>query len=243
MVVNGELIYSTEDLMTLILKSNPGYKSSSLYNKIEEMENNGEITRVGKTQYVFAKRKSFNNEIEGNIAKGVDKLMKNNYSSDFEYVIYETTATLNQFLNHLINKNIIILEVNKFFLDHVFNTLKDAGYKSVLINPNKEDVFRYIEDDSIILLPLISRSPIDKKNKRITIEKLAVDMICSTTLNCFYEGAELPNVIEDILFNYKVRYDTLKNYAKRRHALDKLKALTPKTMEIMFTSCALKKRT
>ena len=234
MVVNGELIYNTEDLMNLILKSNPGYKSSSLYNKIEEMENNGEITRVGKTQYVFAKRKSFNNEIESNVAKKVDKLIKSNYSADFEYVIYETTTTLNQFLNHLINRNVVILEVGKFFLEHVFNTLKDAGYKSVLMNPNKEDVFRYVEDGSIILLPLISKAPIDKKNKRITIEKLAVDMICSTTLNCFYEGAELPNVIEDILFNYKVRYDTLKNYAKRRHALDKLKVLAPKTMEMMF---------
>ena len=234
MVVNGDLIYSTKDLMNLILKSNPEYKSSSLYNKIEEMENNGEITRVGKTQYVFAKRKYFNNEIESNIAKKVDRLIKNNYSSDFEYVIYETTTTLNQFLNHLINRNVIILEVDKFFLEHVFNALKDAGYKNVLVNPNKEDVFRYIEDDSIILLPLISKSPIDKKNKRITIEKLAVDMICSTTLNCFYEGAELPDMIKDILFNYKVRYDTLRNYAKRRHALDRLKALTPKTMEMMF---------
>ena len=233
MVVNGELIYSTKDLMNLILKSNPGYKSSSLYNKIEEMENNGEITRVGKTQYVFAKRKYFNNVIESKIAKKVDKLIKKNYSSDFEYVIYETT-TLNQFLNHLISRNVIILEVDKFFLEHVFITLKDAGYKNVLINPNKEEVFRYIEDGSIILLPLISKSPIDKKNKRITIEKLTVDMICSSTLNCFYEGAELPNIIEDILFNYKVRYDTLKNYAKRRHALEKLKALAPKTMEMIF---------
>ena len=234
MVVNGDLIYSTKDVMNLILKSNPKYKSSSLYNKIEEMENNGEITRVGKTQYIFAKRKSFNNEIEGNIAKKVDKLIKNNYSSDFEYVIYETATTLNQFLNHLINRNVVILEVDKFFLEHVFNTLKDAGNKSVLINPNKETIFRYIEDDSIILLPLISKSPIDKKNKRITIEKLAIDMICSTTLNCFYEGAELPDMIKDILFNYKIRYDTLKNYAKRRHALDKLKLLAPKTMEMMF---------
>ena len=234
MVVNGDLIYSTEDLMGIIRKSNPRYKSSSLYNKIEEMEKNGEITRVGKTQYVFAKRKSFNNEIESNIAKKVDKLMKNNYSSDFEYVIYEATTALNQFLNHLINRNVVILEVDKFFLEHVFNTLKDAGYKSILMNPSKEDVFRYIEEDSIILSPLISKSPIDKKNKRTTIEKLAIDMICSTTLNCFYEGAELPNMIKDILFNYKVKYDTLKNYAKRRHALDKLKLLAPKTMEMMF---------
>lgn len=234
MVVNGDLIYSTEDLMNLILKSNPKYKSSSLYNKIKEMENNGEITRVGKTQYVFAKRKTFNNGLESNFAKKIDRLIKNSYSSDFEYVIYETTSILNQFLNHLINRNAVVLEVDKFFLGHVFDTLKDNNFRSVLMNPGKEDIFRYVEDGSIILLPLISKSPIDKKNKRITIEKLAVDMICSTALNCFYEGAELPDVIKDILFNYKVRYDTLKNYAKRRHALDKLKALAPNTMEMMF---------
>lgn len=234
MVVNNEFIYSTKDLINLILKDNPSYKSSSLYNKIEEMENNGEITRVGKNQYVFSRRKSFNYELETNIAKKVDRLIRSNYSSDFEYVIYETTTTLNQFLNHLINRNAIILEVNKFFLDHVFNTLKEIGFKSILLNPNKEDVFRYIEDDSIILLPLISKAPINKKNKRITIEKLAVDMICSTTLNCFYEGAELSNVIEDILFNYKVRYDTLRNYANRRHALDKLKELVPSSTKEMF---------
>lgn len=234
MVVNNEFIYSTKDLIKLILKNNPSYKSSSLYNKIEEMENNGEITRVGKNQYVFSKRKSFNYELESSVAKKVNRLIKSNYSSDFEYVIYETTSTLNQFLNHLINKNTIILEINKFFLNHVFNTLKEAGFKNILLNPKKDDVFRYIENDSVILLSLISKAPIDKKNKKITIEKLTVDMICSTTLNCFYEGAELPNVIEDILFNYKVRYDTLRNYAKRRHVLDKLKELAPNAIEEMF---------
>ena len=234
MVVNKEFIYSTQDLISLILKDNPGYKSSSLYSKINEMENNGEITRVGKSQYVFARRKLFSYELESGTAKKIDKLIKNNYSSDFEFVIYETTTVLNQFLNHLINKNVIILEVNKLFMNHVFNTLRSSGFKNVLVNPNGEDLFRYVEDGSIIIMPLISKSPVDKKNKRITIEKLAVDMICSNTLNCFYEGTELLGIIEDILFNYKVRYDTLKNYAKRRNALNKLKQLAPKSMEAMF---------
>ena len=76
-------------------------------------------------------------------------------------------------------------------------------------------------------MPLISKCPIDRKNRRITVEKLTIDMVCSPVLNCFYEGAELHHMIEDILSNYKVRYDTLKNYAKRRNALERLKAYLP----------------
>lgn len=48
----------------------------------------------------------------------------------FEYTIYKTTTTLNQFLNHLINRKVIIVEINKFFLDHMFNTLKDHNFKA-----------------------------------------------------------------------------------------------------------------
>lgn len=227
MSVKSKTIYSTESLMDLILESNPGRKKSSLYNKIAEIENKGEITKIGKSQYLFAKRKSFNNEIESGLAKKIDRLIKDNYSSDFEYAIYETATVLNQFLNHLINQNVVILEVNKFFLEHVFNTLRDNGFKQVLINPEKNEVFRYIEDGWVILLPLISKCPIDRKNRRITVEKLTIDMVCSPVLNCFYEGAELHHMIEDILSNYKVRYDTLKNYAKRRNALERLKAYLP----------------
>lgn len=234
MAVNNKFIYSTDDLMSLILEDNPSYKTSSLYNKIEDMENNGKITRVGKSKYILSGRRPFAYELESYNAKKVSRIIGNKYSPDFEYVIYEITSTLNQFVNHLINKNAVILEVDKFFLEHVFDTLKKAGLKSVILNPSKEEIFRYLEDGSIILLPLISRSPIDKKNHKITIEKLAVDMICSTTLNCFYEGAELPNIFEDILLNYKIKYDTLKNYAKRRHALEKLKVLAPKELDEMF---------
>ncbi len=37
MMVNSDLICMTQDLMSLIIKSNPRYKSPSLYNKIKEI--------------------------------------------------------------------------------------------------------------------------------------------------------------------------------------------------------------
>ena len=234
MVINKNYIYNTTELMELILKNNPKYKTSSLYNKIKEMEDNGEIVRIGKSQYVFKTLRLFDYELESVVAKKVDKVIRNNYSNDLECAIYETTTVLNQFLNHLINRNVVIVEIPKIFINHVFNTLKENGLKNVLCNPSQDDVFRYVDDSTIILLPLVSKSPIDRKNRRTTIEKITVDIVCSSVLNCFYEGAELSEMVKDILSNYRVRFDTLKNYAKRRNALDKLAKYIPKTIEALF---------
>lgn len=227
MTAKNKTIINTHELMDMILKSFPGYKSSSLYNKIEEMENSGEITRIGKAQYILNARKVFNYDLESKTAKKVLKTFKQNYSRDFEYLIYEANVVLNQFINHLISRSVTIVEVPKFFANHVFYTLKQNGFKNVMLDPSPEDFYRYVEDYSVVIIPLISKSPIDKKNKKITIEKLVVDIVCSPILNCFYEGAEVPHMIEDMLLNYKVKYDTLRNYAKRRNALQRIVELAP----------------
>lgn len=234
MRVENKNIFSTQKLMDNIQKENHRYKRSSLYLKIGEKVKNGDITKIGKSQYVLGSRKPFQYEIEPQIAKKINRIMKDRYSSDFEYSMFEINVVLNQFLNHLITRHAIVLEVPKSFVDHVFITLKEAGIKNILSMPNRKDIFKYLEDYSIILLPLISKAPIDKKSHKITIEKLIVDLISSSTLNCFYEGAELPEIINDILSNYNVRYDTLRNYAKRRNVFDKLLELSPKTTEVII---------
>ena len=234
MKTNKDKIYSTSEIMDAILMNNPSYKASTLYNKINELENNGTITRIGKSKYVYKALKSFSYDFESNIAKNLFKHMKSNYSLDFEFVIYESNVVLNQFLNHLVATSLIILEVPKYFMEHVFISLKEAGFKNVLVNPSKEDLYRYNENNTIIIHPLISKSPINKKENKITIEKLTVDIICDPLLQCFYEGAEVPNMVEEILLHYKVKYDTLKNYSKRRHTYDELIRYVPEEMEEMF---------
>ena len=231
MVDKNKTICSTNELMDEILKDNPKYKRSSLYMKIKEKVKNGDISKIGRSQYVLRSRNSFHYSFESKIAKKVNRIMETHYSSDFQYSLFETTVVLNQFLNHLINRDAIILEVPKFFIDHVFFTLKNAGVKNILLMPSSKDIFKYLEDCSIILVPLVSKAPIDKRNHKITVEKLIIDLICSPVLNCFYEGAELPDIISELMSKYNVRYDTLKNYAKRRNALNKLIELSPEAME------------
>ena len=233
-MTSEENIYHTADLMRLIQKDHPGYRSSSLYSKIKEMENLGQITRIGKDRYLGKKLTSFDYELESSVARNVDKVMRRSYSEDFPYAIFETAPILNRFLNHLLERNVILLEAPRFFLQHVFHTLKGEGFQNVLLRPSREEVFLYAEDGCILLLPLVSKAPIDIFRKRITIESLGVDILCSPILGCFFEEAEIPTMVEEALSNYKVRFDTLRTYAKRRNALDPLLRTVPETMRALI---------
>ena len=229
MVITKEKIYNTEEIMSAILKENPKYRSSSsLYSKIAYSEKDGEIVRIGRGKYVYGSLNSFSYDLEGAKAKALYKHLKENYSSNFEFAIYETKVVLNQFLNHLLAHNTIILEVPKIFMEHVFESLKEAGFKNVLFNPSEADFYRYFEAEAIIIKQLISKSPLIKKESKISIEKFCIDVISDKVLNYFYEGAEIPYILEDVFQNYNIRYDTLKNYAKRRNAYNKIIKYVPK---------------
>lgn len=227
MRIEKNKIYSTKELARLILEEKPNRKTSSIYSKINELVLNGVITRIGKSKYVCKTLNVFSYELESATAKKIFGFINQQYPSDFEFVIYETKTVLNQFLNHLLVQNNIVLEVPKFFMNQVFYSLKENGFKKVLLNPSKNELFKYNEDNAIIILPLISKSPINKKEKKTTIEKLTIDIIASDILHCFFEGAEIPNMVEDILLHHQVKYDTLSNYAKRRHAYKELVGYVP----------------
>ena len=60
------------------------------------------------------------------------------------------------------------------------------------------------------------------KKHATTIEKLFVDIICDRFLNSFYEGAEVPIMVNNIVTDYVLRYKTIVAYAKRRNAYKNL---------------------
>ena len=83
----------------------------------------------------------------------------------------------------------------------------------------RDDIFAYKYNSSIIIKNMVTKSPIRLKEHKITIEKLIVDIVCDNLLNQFYEGAEKQHMIKEIFDKYAVKYDSIKNYVKRRNAL------------------------
>lgn len=235
-VINKENIYSKEQIKNIILQScKTKISDVSIHKRINKMIELGELSRIGNGQYVFVNNNKFDYEIVYGISLNVLNKLKKRFNESTRYVVFESTL-LNEFLNHLIARPTIIVEVEKDLVESTFWFLKEKGFKNVLLNPSEKENYIYnpYDGSGIIIKSLVSQSPINNKNHKITIEKLVVDIVCDKTLNMFYEGAEIPLMVEEILKHYAVKFDSVRNYAKRRHCLDKFFECVPEELKGVF---------
>ncbi len=232
-VRNKENIYSKEELINTINKDSD-LCSSAIYKRIDKMIANGELTRVGNGQYVFTNKKKFDYSIAYDTSLNILDKLEKQFDKSARYVIYESTL-LNMFLNRLIGRPTVIVEVEKDLVESVFCFLKEEGFKNILLNPSENENYIYnpYDGSGVIVKTMVSKSPINKHHK-ITIEKLVVDIVCDKTLNMFYEGTEIPNMVEEILKKYAVKFDSVRNYSKRRHCLDRFIKYVPDELKGAF---------
>lgn len=222
-VLKKDKIYTLDELKKLYFDSHVGKSKIAFYKAINKMIENGKIVRLERGFYCASKKK---NILDTNLYYDESIKLKsfliNRYGNDFEFIIYENTI-LNQFLNHLLAKTKIIVEVPKTYVEDVFFEIRNSNlFKSVLLNPNGEELYHYGDNCTIVVRPYISKAPIDLKQHSTTIEKLFVDIVCDRFLNSFYEGAEVPFMLNNIIEDYTLRYKTIVSYAKRRNAYENL---------------------
>ena len=235
-VINKEKIYSKEELTYIILNSSKKDISDvAIHKRINKMIISGELVRVGNGQYAFTNKKKFDYSITSDASLNILNKLEERFDKSSRYIIYESTL-LNIFLNHLIGRPTIIVEVEKDLVELVFWFLKEEGFKNVLLNPSENENYIYnpYDGSGIIIKTMVSKSPIYNKHHKITIEKLVVDIVIDKTLNMFYEGAEIPYMVEEILRNYAVKFDSIRNYAKRRHCLDRFIKYVPEELKGVF---------
>lgn len=230
-VTNKENVYSREELINII-SNDSKLCSAAIYKRIDKMITSGELIRVGSGQYVFASKKIFDYSLTSNVSLKILNKLEKRFDRSAKYIIYESTL-LNMFLNHLIGRPTIIVEVEKDLTESVFWFLKEEGFKNILLNPSENDNYMYnpYDGSGVIIKTMVSKSPIDNKHHKITIEKLLVDIVCDKILNMFYEGAEIHHMVDDILKNYAVKFDSVRNYAKRRHCFDRFIKYVPEELK------------
>lgn len=235
-VIVKEKLYSKEQIKNIILDSSKGNISDvAIHKRINKMISSGELSRVGNGQYVFYDKKKFDYLITNNSSLEILDKLEHGFDKSSKYIIYESTM-LNMFLNHLIARPTVIVETEKDLAESMFWFLKQEGFKNVLLNPTENENYIYnpYDGSGVIIKTMVSKSPIDNKHHKITLEKLVVDIICDKTLNMFFEGAEIPLMVENILMNYAVKYDSVRNYAKRRHCFDKFMKYVPDELKGLF---------
>lgn len=219
-VLSKNTTYSEEEIFNLIRNNNPSLSESSLKWLIYEMETKNQIQRIGKRKYIsFGNMYSY--EYQSELTKKIDSFLYNEFPS-VKAVIWESKQ-INEWINLLISKNIIFVEIETGIEDIVFDSLKNEFHTElILLNPNDETIYRYMKDDLIVVKSLFSRSPVKKNSHKLLLEKLIVDLVSDKQLINLLGTSGIEDTILGIKNNYVINIEKMITYAKRRKVLNKL---------------------
>ena len=212
--------FARADLQVVMEKC--GYQTSeSITNHmITRLLTAGDIVRVGRNRYCvadFLKPYHFpHSELAVSVA---DEITEEHPYLDFR--IFELVQ-LNEFVNHQIAHNIVFASVEGGLEEDVFNTLWEGHKGSVLLKPDAEELFRYLNEDMVIIVKLPTESP---KGKEVfwdtRLEKLLVDIAVDKLLRKVVYSGEYPAIYQDAFHKYALDKNMMFRYARRRGALGK----------------------
>jgi hypothetical protein len=229
---NNKLIFKdktidNKSLKELLEKKYPKKGKTFLYEKVKQLIDENIIYRIDAKHFSTVPRKQF----DYNLTKPSLKICSKMEQYGIEYVIWESDI-LNYWLNHLLNKNYVFIEVDKKYLDFAFDYLTEKGFSNILVNPSLKEFNKYRNSSSVIIIPLFSKSPVE--HNKVTIEKIIVDLYVDKIFSNLIESSELPAIYNQIFKTYKINFTTLYSYAKRRRVYDNLKAAISSLREVSF---------
>ena len=213
-------LFGVKDIYAFYLKYDKEVKQTTINWRIYKLIDLGILKRVGRGKYSLGEQKIFTPEITSDIESIYSMVGK-----QFPYLEKSiwTTKWLNQWMLHIPNTHLIILEVEKEAEENVFYHLKESR-KNVFLYTEEGIINKYADDDTdiVIIKNLITDSPLQniKTVEVPTIEKIVVDLIVDTELFSAYQGRDLDSIIENAVEYYTINNDKLLRYANRRRKKD-----------------------
>jgi hypothetical protein len=209
--------FSREELYNFYKQFEPELNEHTFGWRIHNLKKKNIIKPLHKGIYTISSRHLFIPEISKKIQK-ISHSIKSNFTG-VTYNLWET-RWLMEFTRHQAAVHMIILEADKDIIESIFYLLKDKGFKNVFLKPDRNLMEKYIseENESILVKPMISRSPIQKINKIpvATLEKILVDLFCDTDIFYAYGGVEMVNIYSNAFKYYAINFSKLFTYARRR---------------------------
>lgn len=213
--------FSREELFDFFKYFEPQLKEGTLGWRIYDLKKKNIIKSIQRGYYTISHKPKYKPEITNEILK-IAKVVSERFE-DVKYCVWDTDW-INEFTRHQSGKKIIIIEIEKDFIESLYYELKDSFKLDFYLNPDEKTIDFYISESQrpVIIKKLITRSPISKRTeKRIKfytplLEKILVDIYTENKLFYFYQGGELIHIYENILKNYTINYTKLFSYAKRR---------------------------
>jgi len=221
--------FSREELFDFFRYFEPNLKEGTFGWRIFDLKNKNIIKSLKRGLYIITYKLKYKPVISAELLKLAKKLVER--FEEVKYCIWETDW-LNEFSQHQSSKRIIIIEIEKEFVESVYYYLKDNFRYDLYLNPDEKAIDFYISESNypVIIKKLITRSPIGKRAESKVklsvpkLEKILVDLYSEEKLFYFYRGSELTNIYENAINSYTINFTRLFSYAKRRGKEQDIKA-------------------
>ncbi len=203
--------FQVAEIMAFYRSFDANTPKSTVSWRIYTLIENGIIQRIGRGIYKYGSGNNFIPQTSTKIFR-INSYMKNNFPY-LAYIIWHISE-INSLSQHLINKDIYYVEVERDAVDSVFEQLRDK-YKYVLKGKLNEDI--YFGESTLFVRPLVTGSPTQtvKNVPTTTIEKLLVDLFTDKEFE-FLQGSELTHIFTNAFSKYTINRDKLLRYASRK---------------------------
>lgn len=219
-------VFNRDALLSFFHQYEPALAEGTFTWRIYDLKKRNIIRDVKKGVYALNNQQAFEPALNDTI-KSICKLVEKQFNPDF-YTIGDT-IWLNEFIELQATTSMVILEVEKGFMDNVFFFLKDKGFRDVFVKPNTDLIEKYASEvqHPIIIKPFLSRSPIQLTEgiKVPSLEKILVDVYCDDHIYYAFQGSQLKQIYRNAAAKYSLNFSTLLNYAKRRNREEEIKNL------------------
>jgi len=213
--------FSREELFDFFRYFEPNLKEGTFGWRIYDLKNKNIIKSIRRGLYTISYKPKYKPEISNEIFK-LARYLTDQFE-DVKHCFWET-KWLNEFSQHQASKKIILIEIEKDFVESLYYELKDSFRFDLYLNPDEKAVDFYISESNrpVIIKKLITRSPIGRRTEMKVnfytplLEKILVDLFAEEKLFYFYQGSELMHIYENAINSYTINFTKLFSYAKRR---------------------------
>lgn len=149
---------SLQDIDAFYRQKEPSIPQTTVRWRIYSLEQQGIIKRIGRGKYSLGRAHYFVPEVSKKM-----KRIRQIISKKFPFVAYclWELSPVNAFAQHLINFNVLFVDVERDAVESVYYALKETRSKVMLVQNLYDNLSEF--GSTVIVRPLITDSPIQKK--------------------------------------------------------------------------------
>ena len=223
----GELVHnhnrsviSREDLWDLMKQLHPELSKESMDWFVYNCQEQNIFKRIGRNMYTLAGSELDKERYEPEysfLSSGTLDVLEMK-KGRFNYQIWDSRM-LEEFIPDGGGfPHIVFAEVSKEQMETVFEHLRRYLECNVWLKPAHQYFKKYLEGETVIVLPLSSESPRHRDDPhKVRLEKILVDLFANKLLLGLFDAQGRKTVYENAFDKYLIDESTLFRYARRRN--------------------------